>query len=105
VIAARDLIAVLPQTTGKIKQILVEAGDVVKTGQVMAVLDNSVLQAELNQPAEVESNQAVVRQTNSLGSSARASKQKLNEHSNAINSPTQARLVVELDTRYSCCNR
>jgi len=42
-VAARDLIAVLPQTTGlQIKQILVEAGDVVKTGQVMAVLDNSV---------------------------------------------------------------
>jgi len=64
-VAARDLIAVLPQTTGlQIKQILVEAGDVVKTGQVMAVLDNSV---ELNQA--MESSQAVVRQkTSSLGS-------------------------------------
>jgi len=41
----------------QIKQIPVEEGDVVKTGQVMAVLDNSVLQTELNQArAEVESN-------------------------------------------------
>jgi len=52
------------QTTGlQIKQIPVEEGDVVKTGQVMAVLDNSVLQTELNQArAEVESNQAQVQQ-------------------------------------------
>jgi len=44
-VAAREPHCRLPQTTGlQIKQILVEAGDVVKTGQVMAVLDNSVLQ-------------------------------------------------------------
>lgn len=63
-VAARDLIAVLPQTTGlQIKQILVDEGDFVKAGQVMAVLDNSVLQAEIEQAkAEVESNQAVVKQ-------------------------------------------
>ena len=74
-VAARELIAVLPQTTGlQIKQILVEEGDVVKTGQVMAVLDNSVLQTELDQArAEVESNQAQVQQTQAALAQARAS--------------------------------
>ena len=74
-VAARDLIAVLPQTTGlQIKQILVDEGDVVKAGQVMAVVDNSVLQAQLDQAkAEVESNQAVVRQRQAALAQARAS--------------------------------
>ena len=74
-VAAREFIAVLPQTTGlQIKQILVEEGDVVKTGQVMAVLDNSVLQTELDQArAEVESNQAQVQQTQAALAQARAS--------------------------------
>ena len=63
-VAARELIAVLPQITGlQIEQILVDEGDFVKAGQVMAVLDNSVLQTQINQAkAEIESNQAVVRQ-------------------------------------------
>lgn len=63
-VAARELIAVLPQITGlQIEQILVDEGDFVKAGQVMAVLDNSVLQTQINgAKAEIESNQAVVRQ-------------------------------------------
>ncbi len=74
-VAARDLIAVLPQTTGlQIEQILVDEGDVVKAGQVMAVLDNSVLQAQLSQAkAEVESSQAVVRQRQAALAQGRAS--------------------------------
>lgn len=74
-VAARNLIAVLPQTTGlQIEQILVDEGDAVKAGQVMAVLDNSVLQAQLNQAkAEVESSQAVVRQRQAALGQARAS--------------------------------
>jgi len=39
-VAARDLIPVLPQTTDlQIEQLLVYEGDVVKKGQVIAVLD------------------------------------------------------------------
>ena len=74
-VVARDLIAVLPQTTGlQLKQILVDEGDVVKAGQVMAVVDNSVLKAELDQAkAEVESSQAVVRQRQAALAQARAS--------------------------------
>lgn len=73
-VAARDLIPVLPQTTDlQIEQLLVDEGDVVKKGQVMAVLDNSVLQAQINEArADVESNQAVVGQTQAALAQARA---------------------------------
>ncbi len=74
-VAVRELIAVLPETTGlQIREILVDEGDVVKAGQVMAVLNNSVLQTQLNQArAEVESNQALVRQRQAALAQARAS--------------------------------
>jgi len=53
-------IPVLPQTTDLQIEQLLDEGDVVK-GQVIAVLDNSVLQAQINEArADVESNQAVV---------------------------------------------
>ena len=64
-VAARDdLIPVLPQTTGlQIKQVLVREGDTVKTGQVLAILDQSVLKAQIDQAqAQLESAQAVVGQ-------------------------------------------
>jgi HlyD family secretion protein len=59
-IAARDLIPVLPQSNGlQIKQILVNEGDFVKAGQVMAVLDDSLLQEQIRQAkADVESKEA-----------------------------------------------
>jgi HlyD family secretion protein len=61
-IAARDLTPVLPQANGlQVKQILVNIGDNVKAGQVMAVLDNSILQDQIRQArADVESKQADV---------------------------------------------
>jgi len=73
-VAARDLIPVLPETTGlQIEQLLVDEGDVVKKGQVMAVLNNSVLQAQINEArADVESNQAVVGQRQAALAQARA---------------------------------
>lgn len=73
-VAARDLIPVLPQTTDlQIEQLLVDEGDVVKKGQVIAVLDNSVLQAQINEArADVESNQAVVGQRQAALAQARA---------------------------------
>ncbi len=74
-VAARHLIAVLPQTTGlQIEQILVDEGDWVAAGQVMAVLDNSVLNAQIQQAkAQVESSQAVVGQRQAALAQARAS--------------------------------
>jgi HlyD family secretion protein len=61
-IAARDLTPVLPQSNGlQVKQILVDVGNYVKAGQVMAVLDNSVLQDQIRQArADIESKQADV---------------------------------------------
>lgn len=74
-VAARDdLIPILPQVTGlQIKQILVREGDTVKAGQVMAILDSSVLQAQLDQAkAEVESDKAVVQQKQAALAQAKA---------------------------------
>ena len=49
-VAASEMIPVSPQATGlQIKEILVDKGDVVKAGQLMARLDDSVLQAQLAQ--------------------------------------------------------
>lgn len=61
-VAARDLTPVLPQANGlQIKKILVDIGDFVKAGQVMAVLDDSVLQDQIRQAkADVEAKQADV---------------------------------------------
>ncbi len=63
-VAARDLIPVLPQTNGlQIKSIPenVKEGAFVKKGQVLAVLDDSILQNQISQAkADVESKQADV---------------------------------------------
>ncbi|MBW4630481.1 MAG: efflux RND transporter periplasmic adaptor subunit [Iphinoe sp. HA4291-MV1] len=61
-VAARDLTPVLPQANGlQIKKILVNVGDFVKAGQVMAVLDDSLLQDQIRQAkADVEAKQADV---------------------------------------------
>ncbi|MBW4543583.1 MAG: efflux RND transporter periplasmic adaptor subunit [Symplocastrum torsivum CPER-KK1] len=73
-VAARNLIPVLPQATGlQVKLILVEEGQAVKAGQVMAVLDDSVLRAQLaGGQANVASNQAVVKQRQAALQQARA---------------------------------
>ena len=65
-IAARDLIPVLPQANNlQVKEVRVKQGDLVKQGQVMAVLDDSVLQEQIRQAkADVESQQAEVASRN-----------------------------------------
>lgn len=48
-VVATDLLPILPQITGlQIVDVRVEEGDVVNAGEVLAVLDNSVLQAQLS---------------------------------------------------------
>lgn len=61
-IAARDLIPVLPQINGlQIKEIYVKEGQLVKQGQVLAKLDDSILQEQIrSSKADVESKQADV---------------------------------------------
>lgn len=63
-VAARDLIPVLPQSNGlQLKQILVGEGQEVKAGQVMAVLDDSVVRTQIDGArADVVSKQAIVQQ-------------------------------------------
>lgn len=73
-VAARNLIPVLPQTAGlQVKQILVSEGNTVQKGQPMAILDNAVLQAQIDQArAELESTQAGVGQRQAALAQARA---------------------------------
>lgn len=63
-VAAPNLLPILPKVTGlQVQQVFVEEGDWVKAGQVMAVLDNSVLQAQLSQAqAQLRASQAALRQ-------------------------------------------
>lgn len=59
-IAASNLTPVLPQANGlQIKEVRVNVGDAVKKGDILAILDNSLIQDQLRQAqAEVESQRA-----------------------------------------------
>ncbi|HEY9621278.1 MAG TPA: efflux RND transporter periplasmic adaptor subunit [Crinalium sp.] len=61
-VAARDLLPVLPQANGlQVQRVLVDEGQSVQAGQILAELDNSVLQAQLRQArAQAASAQATV---------------------------------------------
>jgi len=63
-VAAYDLLPILPRTSGlQIQKVLVDEGDSVGTGQVMAVLDRAVLDSQLNEAqAQLQSALARVRQ-------------------------------------------
>ena len=100
---ARDLIPVLPQATGlQIKQILVDEGDSVKSGQTLAVLDSSVLQTQIAQAkAEVESNRAVVRQRQASLAQSRATLAEANSNYERYRGLADAGAISrqELETR------
>ncbi|NEO29222.1 MAG: efflux RND transporter periplasmic adaptor subunit [Symploca sp. SIO3C6] len=60
-VAAFEMIPISPKATGlQIEQVLVDEGDLVKAGQLMARLDDAVLQAQLKQ-AQAEVAQAQAR--------------------------------------------
>lgn len=61
-VAAYDLLPVLARASGlQIEQVLVKEGDVVGAGQLMAVLDDAVLQAQIDRAlANVESEKATL---------------------------------------------
>jgi HlyD family secretion protein len=62
-IAARNLISIVPQRGGQIKQILVKEGQTVKIGQSLAYVDDAELQIQINQAqAQVQSSQGIVQQ-------------------------------------------
>ena len=71
-IEAYDLLPILPRATGlQIQQVLVDEGDSVSAGQVMAVLDRSVLESQLVEAqADLEAERArVLQQEASLAQS------------------------------------
>ncbi len=74
-VAAYDLIPVLPQITGlQIRKVLVEEGESVQPGQVLVLLDDSILQTQLSQAlAQLEASQANVRQRQAALNQARTS--------------------------------
>jgi RND family efflux transporter MFP subunit len=73
-VAPYDLLPVLPQATGlQVRQVVASEGQTVQVGQVLAVLDDSVLQAQLQQAkAQLESSLAVVRQKQAAFNQQRA---------------------------------
>ena len=102
-IAARELIPVLPQANGlQIKQILAEEGQEVKAEQVIAVLDDSVLRAQIDgAKADVASKQATVQQRQAALEQARATaadaQSKFERYETLANSGAISR--QELETR------
>ncbi len=77
-VAAYDLLPVLPQANGlQIKQVLVAEGDAVEKGQVMAVLDDSVLRSQIAEAvAKVESADSTVEQAEAQVQQAQSARQE-----------------------------
>ncbi len=73
-VAAREHILVLPQTSGlQIKKILVNEGKQIKAGEVLAILDDSVLQTQIDQAkAKVQSDKGLFEQKQAALATARA---------------------------------
>ncbi|MCU0517023.1 MAG: efflux RND transporter periplasmic adaptor subunit [Oscillatoria sp. Prado101] len=90
---AHDLLPVLPKATGlQIKQVLVDEGDAVQEGQVLAILDDSVIQTQIDQAkAGVESASSAVQQKEAAVGQAQASL----EQARASVSEAQASLIQE----------
>ncbi|WP_293355376.1 MULTISPECIES: efflux RND transporter periplasmic adaptor subunit [unclassified Microcoleus] len=77
-VAPYDLLPVLPQANGlQIKQVLVKEGDAVEKGQVMAVLDDSVLRSQIAEAtAKVQSADSTVEQAQALVQQAQSAQQE-----------------------------
>lgn len=98
-VAAFDMLPILPQATGlQIQQVLVEEGQSVKAGQVLAMLDNSVLKAQLNQAkADVVSTQAVVQQKQATLAQQQATLAEAQSNLNRYQDLAQAGAVSQKD--------
>ena|GEM_PF-198682 len=77
-VVAYDLLPVLPQANGlQIKQVLVAEGDAVEKGQVMAVLDDSVLRSQIAEAvAKVQSADSTVEQAEAQVQQAQSAQQE-----------------------------
>ncbi|HEX6706176.1 MAG TPA: efflux RND transporter periplasmic adaptor subunit [Albitalea sp.] len=79
-VTARRQATVSTQITGTLTQVLIEAGDRVKAGQVIARLEDSALRAALNAAqANVQASQAQVAQAQAQLAQAQADVQRQNE--------------------------
>jgi RND family efflux transporter MFP subunit len=102
-VEAYDLLPILPRATGlQIQQVLVDEGDTVTAGEVMAVLDRSVLEAQLTEAqADLQAEQARVRQQEAALAQAEArlaeARTNLQRYENL--SSEGAISAEELDTR------
>ena len=96
----RELIPILPQRNGlQIRQILVNEGDVVKSGQVLAILDDSELQAQIDQAqADLAARQADLASRKADLESRRAAVGS-NEATEASNQATVAAREAEVQQR------
>lgn len=74
-VVAYDLLPLLPQAPGlQIKQVLVEEGDRVRLGEILAILDSAVSQSEIDQAeSDIESANAEVEQRRAGYNKAKAS--------------------------------
>lgn len=81
-VQAYDLLAVAPRTSGlQIEAVRVDEGDRVTSGQVLAVLDDTVLQAELQQAkADVAAARAQVQQAQAARAQAVAAEAEAQEN-------------------------
>lgn len=73
-VAAYDMLPVLPQTTGlQVKQVMASEGQRVQVGQVLAILDDSVLQSQISgAKAQLEAALALVQQKQAAKSQTQA---------------------------------
>jgi HlyD family secretion protein len=81
---AADLLPVAAATPGlKIQQVLVQEGEQVEAGQTLAILDNSILLAQLNQAkASLQSARSVIQQKEAVLVQAQASANKAQSDAN-----------------------
>lgn len=102
-VQAFDLLPIAPQVSGlQIRQVLVEEGNRIQAGQVLAVLDDTVLQAQIQQAqAQVESAQAAVQQRRAALSQAVANRDEAQRNFERYRSLAEAGAISqqELDAR------
>ncbi len=96
---AADLLPVAAATPGlKIQQVLVQEGDQVADGQTLATLDNSILQAQLNQAqASLQSARSVIQQKQAALVQAQASANKAQSDANRYESLASQGAVSQQD--------
>ncbi|MGB3492020.1 MAG: efflux RND transporter periplasmic adaptor subunit [Elainellaceae cyanobacterium] len=107
-VVAYDLLPILPRTSNlQIQQVLVDEGDSVRAGQVMAVLDRAVLDSQLNEAqaqmqaalARVQQQEAVLEQEKARQIEAEA---QLRRYQSLLNEGVVSR--EEFDSRTTSAN-